>query len=171
MGTSATVALGLGSNAAWGGMDSLALLGRACAMLRPLFRSLALSSVYRTKPMYLERQADFLNMVAAGVPSDGLTPLALLSEIHRIEAALGRDRAREVRNGPRPIDIDVELFGLRSVLDDGLVVPHPRLRERAFVCVPLWEVAPGLAEAAGLPRFDGCADVSLFAPPFDLAGL
>ena len=136
----AFVVLGLGSNRAWNGMDCIALLRATCAALSPLLADMRVSSVYCTKPMYVEAQDDFYNMAACGFVSDALTPHALLAEIHRIEAALGRDRSREIRNGPRSIDIDIELYGDARVESADLQIPHPRLAERAFVLVPLLEL-------------------------------
>ena len=73
-----------------------------------------------------------------------MTPDAMLAACHEIEARLGRDRMREVRWGPRTIDIDLIAFG--DIMRDGphLHLPHPRFAERAFVIVPLHELAPDL---------------------------
>ena len=105
------------------------------------------SGVYRTVPWPGPSdprhvpQDDYLNLVVRAVTS--LEPLALLDEVQLIEEAFGRDRRAEVRWGPRPLDIDVLLFGDRVIDDPRLEVPHPRLGERGFVLVPLLEVAPG----------------------------
>lgn len=140
------VVLGLGSNRAWNGMDCIALLRAACAELSQLFARMRVSSVYRTKPMYVVQQADFYNMAVCGTVASTLTPHRLLAEIHRIEAALGRDRSREVRNGARSIDIDIELYGNERIARVDLVIPHPRLHERAFVLVPVLEILSQTAD-------------------------
>lgn len=139
-GVMAFVVLGLGSNRAWNGNSCIQLLQKACCALKPLLKTMRISSVYCTKPMYVEAQDDFYNMVVCGDVSDALLPHDLLSEIHRIEASLGRDRTTEIRNGPRSIDIDIELFGAERIASPDLQVPHPRLQERAFVLVPMLEI-------------------------------
>lgn len=86
-------------------------------------------------------QDPYLNLVVRGRTT--LTPHALLAETQLLETAFGRDRATEQRWGPRPLDIDLLLVGDAVVDTPDLVVPHPRLTERAFVLVPLLEVWPG----------------------------
>jgi len=71
-----------------------------------------------------------------------LAPGELLAVLQDIEARLGRDRAREVRDGPRPIDLDLLLYGDEEVHEPGLDVPHPRLEERVFVLAPMAQLAP-----------------------------
>jgi len=139
--------LGLGSNKSFASLDSLCLLGRACVLLEPLFSDFRFSSVYRTKPMYVTDQSDFYNMAVSGHTE--LSVHELLSKIHEIEEKLGRDRKSEIRNGPRSIDIDIELFGNEEIhFSDSsdpmknLEIPHPRISERAFVLIPLLEVLP-----------------------------
>lgn len=97
--------------------------------------------------MYVADQDDFYNMAVSGRTE--LSVHELLSKIHEIEAELGRDRKNEIRNGPRSIDIDIELFGNEEIhFSDSsdpmknLEVPHPRIYERAFVLIPLLEVLP-----------------------------
>jgi 2-amino-4-hydroxy-6-hydroxymethyldihydropteridine diphosphokinase len=99
-----------------------------------------LSRVYETRPMYVEDQPAYLN--AVGELETTLGPRALLDELHRIEAALGRDRSREIRMGARTLDLDILLYGTEVMDSPDLVVPHPRLSERAFVLVPLLELWP-----------------------------
>ena len=144
------VVLGLGSNKGWGGKSPLELLEAACRKLSSLLSGFSYSSVYVTEPMYLERQAKFLNMVVSGVVP-GCEPDALLARLHELEAALGRERSRELRNGPRSMDIDIELFGERRVVSETLEIPHPRMRERAFVLVPMMEI---LGESADSKRYE-----------------
>ncbi|MBR1722087.1 MAG: 2-amino-4-hydroxy-6-hydroxymethyldihydropteridine diphosphokinase [Treponema sp.] len=143
--------LGLGSNKSLGALDCRLLLARACVMLKAFFSDFAFSSVYCTKPMYFEHQEDFYNMVVCG--RTFLSPHELLREIHKIEACLGRNREKEIRNGPRTIDIDIELYGNEEIHFlsssnpmENLEVPHPKIAERAFVLVPLLEVLRSNAE-------------------------
>lgn len=100
--------------------------------------------------MYLADQPDFLNLAATG--STELEPLALLDALQAIEAANGRDRARELPKGPRTLDIDLLLFGELVLEEPRLKLPHPGVRERGFVLVPLLELAPDLADPrTGMP--------------------
>lgn len=105
-----------------------------------------ISSVYCTKPMYVEDQEYFYNMVILGTVSDDMDPHRLLQRIHEIEASLGRDRSKELRFGPRSIDIDIEFFGDFEINTEDLQIPHPRLHERAFVLQPLLEILPKTAD-------------------------
>lgn len=142
-----TVVLGLGSNQGFGGCDSLSLLKQAAGRLASVLEAPVYSSVYLTKPMYVENQNDFYNMVMLGTISAEYTPHKLLDYIHRIEADLGRNRGNEIRFGPRSIDIDIEFYGDASVQTDDLEIPHPRLYERAFVLKPLLEILPKCSDA------------------------
>jgi 2-amino-4-hydroxy-6-hydroxymethyldihydropteridine diphosphokinase len=102
------------------------------------------SSIYETEPQDLPHQPWFLNMVAE-VESE-LFPKLLLARIQAIE--LGMGRWREVAKGPRPIDIDILLFGKFVISTRELEVPHPRMSERRFVLEPLAELAPDLCHPA-----------------------
>ena len=82
----------------------------------------------------------FLNAVLLAHTS--LTPHALLDHLLAIEKSLGRDRAGQVANAPRTIDLDLLIFGDMQINDDRLRVPHPRMKERAFVLDPLLEISP-----------------------------
>ncbi len=132
-----TVYLGLGANLG----DREANL---CAARERLEASGVLiercSSLYETEPWGVADQPRFLNAVCQG--RTRLEPLALLAVVKRIERELGRELT--VRYGPRPVDIDILLYGARLIATPELTVPHPHLRERAFVLVPLAEVAPTL---------------------------
>ena len=98
------------------------------------------SSVYETEPWGYTDQPAFLNMVISA--ETDLSPQELLEKLKELEASLGRTPS--FRNGPRLIDLDI-LFFDDLVLDiPGLLIPHPRLQERAFVVVPLAEIAPDL---------------------------
>jgi 2-amino-4-hydroxy-6-hydroxymethyldihydropteridine diphosphokinase len=141
------VVLGLGSNAPWNEIDSVSILRSAVKELSHVLADISWSSVYKTKPMYLTEQEDFYNMVVAGNVGETVTPHSLLDKIHCIEALFGRNRTLETRNGPRPLDIDIERFGNEVLNDEDLVIPHPRMNERAFVLVPLLEILPESADS------------------------
>lgn len=98
----------------------------------------AASSLYRTAPVGLKHQPDFINAVAA--VDTTLTPLALLDALFAIEADFGRSRS--VKNAPRTLDLDLLLYGESRLDEARLTLPHPRMHERAFVLVPLAELAP-----------------------------
>jgi len=128
--------LALGSNLG----DRFANLQAAMAALPPAVRVLARSPVYETPPWGLADQPAFLNMALKG--RTALAPLDLLKHLKRLEIELGRLPA--VRWGPRRIDMDI-LFYDRLILETPeLTLPHPRLHERAFVLVPLADLAPDL---------------------------
>jgi 2-amino-4-hydroxy-6-hydroxymethyldihydropteridine diphosphokinase len=99
---------------------------------------IAVSSLYRTPPWGKTDQPDFLNAVAR--IETALSPRGLLSLCLEEERLL--KRVRRERWGPRTVDIDILLYGDSAVDEDGLTIPHPRLAERAFVLVPLGEIAP-----------------------------
>jgi 2-amino-4-hydroxy-6-hydroxymethyldihydropteridine diphosphokinase len=101
-------------------------------------RVVAVSPVYETVPVGGPPQPDFLNAVVA-VDTE-LPARALLELAHRIEVAA--ERVRSVRWGPRTLDVDVLLVGDERIDEPDLVVPHPRMTERAFVVVPLADLAP-----------------------------
>ena len=138
------VALGLGSNKKFSDLCSEEILGGAIFELSNIVHYVEFSSVYRTKAMYVVDQEDFYNMALVGLLDDGIGARALLEKIHEIEAAFGRDREKEIRFGPRSLDIDIEFFGRKKILEPDLQIPHPRLKERAFVLAPLLEVLDSL---------------------------
>src|SRR3954464_8994877 len=101
---------------------------------------LARSSDYATPPWGEERQAGFIN---ACIQIDtSLDPHALLFTLHKIEHKFGRNRAAETRWGPRTLDLDLIAYDDVTINKPELTLPHPRLFERAFVLVPLAEIAP-----------------------------
>src|SRR6202049_4460744 len=103
-------------------------------------RLLARSADYRTPPWGVADQPPFLNLCIAVATS--LMPHALLARAQAVEQALGRERAKERRWGPRPVDIDLIAYDDLALAEPDLTLPHPRLLERAFVLVPLAEIAP-----------------------------
>ncbi|WP_144616363.1 2-amino-4-hydroxy-6-hydroxymethyldihydropteridine diphosphokinase [Bacillus cereus] len=94
------------------------------------------SSVYETEPVGYTDQSCFLNLVVK--ISTNLSPQELLKVTQRVENALGRKR--EIRWGPRTIDLDILLYNQENIEAENLIVPHPRMFERAFVIVPLLEI-------------------------------
>jgi len=122
--------------------DVRATLGRAVALLceRGDVRLKARSSDYATPPWGICDQPPFVNLCIA-VDTD-LAPHALLARMQAVEQALGRDRATERHWGPRPVDLDLLAYDDVALDDRDLTLPHPRLFERAFVLVPLAEIAP-----------------------------
>lgn len=114
------------------------------------------SSVYRTKAMYVEDQNDFYNMAAIGYVADETNPFVFLKSINRIEAKYGRDRDKEIRFGPRSLDIDIELFGDEKVDDPVLQIPHIRMQERAFVLVPALEILCDSADEIIKEKYKKC---------------
>ena len=134
------VFLSLGSNLG----DRLATIEKAIEALKTAgIRILKQSSVYETEPQDVTTQPWFLNIVVEC--ETNLFPLQLLSATQRIERALGRNRGpHTIAKGPRPIDIDILLFGKAAIETPQLTVPHPRMLERRFVLEPLVEIAPSL---------------------------
>jgi 2-amino-4-hydroxy-6-hydroxymethyldihydropteridine diphosphokinase/dihydroneopterin aldolase len=98
------------------------------------------AAVRETDPVGYLEQGKFLNTVVA--IDTTLSPRELLLAAQRIEEAAGR--VRDIRFGPRTLDIDILLYGSKVIQEDGLIIPHPRMREREFVLVPLIEIAPEL---------------------------
>lgn len=134
------VLLGLGSNLG----DRLDHLRRAVAALAEQDEVTAVSDVYDTDPVGGPDQGRFLNLVVA--LRTARSPHELLGLAQDLEAAAGR--VREVRWGPRPLDVDILWIDGEEVDEADLTVPHPRMHERAFVLVPLADVAPDIASSA-----------------------
>lgn len=114
------------------------------------------SSTYRTVPVGLTEQPDFLNLVAE--VSTDLEPHALLRLCLEVEDGMGRVRGK--RWGPRVIDVDVLLYGDEVVGSEELTIPHPEMLKRAFVLVPLVEIEPGIRMPDGRLAADGLAALS-----------
>ena len=104
-----------------------------------LTRITALSSFYETEPVGPVKQENFLNAVLR--LETPLSPHEILAELQRIETMVFK-RKRSVHWGPRPMDLDILLFGDLVLSEEELTIPHPRLHERGFVLVPLGEIAP-----------------------------
>lgn len=136
--------VGLGANL---GNARAALAAAAAALAElPATRFVGLSALYRTAPID-SSGPDYLNAVAA--LDTGLAPEALLERLQAVENVHGRERP--YRNAPRTLDLDLLLHGDAVRASAQLTVPHPRLHQRAFVLLPLLELAPDLA-APGLGR-------------------
>ena len=131
--------IGLGANHG----DPEAQVRRALLALAglPGTRLVAASSLYRSAPVGYTVQPDFVNAVAQVETRLGAG--ALLRELLATEARFGR--ARQFPNAPRTLDLDLLLYGDRVISEPGLIVPHPRMHERAFVLAPLAEIAPDIA--------------------------
>jgi 2-amino-4-hydroxy-6-hydroxymethyldihydropteridine diphosphokinase len=129
-------AIGLGGNLG----DRRGFIARALAALaaQPGIRLLAVSALYETEPWGKIDQPSFLN-AAARIATE-LPPRRLLKAAIAVERSLGRERGE--RWGPRTIDLDILLYGDRTVEEPGLTIPHPRLTERPFVLAPLADVMP-----------------------------
>ena len=115
----------------------------------PHTRLVKKSSLYRSAPVGYVAQPDFVNAVAqleTGLPAE-----RLLAELQAIELRHGRSRS--FANAPRTLDLDLLLYGAAQLKTATLQVPHPRMRERAFVLKPLLEIAPQLPFS-----LDGCAN-------------
>ena len=133
-----TVYLALGSNLG----ERHEHLREALKRLPPKVELHKVSSVYETAPAGYQDQPDFLNMTCQGATQ--LSPRALLRYVKEIERAIGRQVT--FRNGPRVIDIDILLYDQLCIQENDLVIPHPRMAERAFVLAPLAEIAPDVVE-------------------------
>jgi 2-amino-4-hydroxy-6-hydroxymethyldihydropteridine diphosphokinase len=131
---STPIFLALGSNLG----DRAANLQAAIAALPPAVTVLACSPIYETDPWGYTDQPAFLNQVIQAETQ--LAPLDVLAHLKDIEACLGR--IPTVRYGPRLIDLDILFYGDQIFVTPELTIPHPRLHERAFVLVPLADLAP-----------------------------
>ncbi len=121
----------------------------------PGARLLRLSSLYRSKPVGYAAQPDFINAVAA--LRTRLTPRELLDALLGIELRHGRRRA--FKNAPRTLDLDLLLYDDLCLHEPGLTLPHPRMSERAFVLVPLLEIAPDIGIPGQGPARDFLARI------------
>ncbi len=158
----ATIGLGANLN------DPAAQVEYALAELDrlPGTRLIAHSSLYASAPVGYVDQPDFINAVAQ--VETALAPRALLDALLDIEHRHGRER--KFRNAPRTLDLDLLLYGHAHFHEDALTLPHPRMTERAFVLLPLLEIAPDTVIPGHGPAADwlaSCADqsVSVLPPP------
>jgi 2-amino-4-hydroxy-6-hydroxymethyldihydropteridine diphosphokinase len=115
-------------------------------LISKLGPALKLSSIYETEPWGYLDQPKFINMCA--VFKSSAEPIELLFLVKDIERNLGR--AKSVKWGPRIIDIDILLVGSIRLISESITLPHPRMWERAFVIVPLAEIAPDLMGPGGV---------------------
>lgn len=161
------VYLALGSNLG----DRRGNLAAAIQRLREKVEIHTISSVYETEPVGYLDQPRFLNMVCCGKTE--LAAQELLQEVKTIETAIGRQPS--FRNGPRPIDIDILLYDDVQIEQNNLVVPHPRMQERAFVLVPLAEISPNMIDPVSGRTAQELADglshegVKMLAPTLHIA--
>jgi 2-amino-4-hydroxy-6-hydroxymethyldihydropteridine diphosphokinase len=133
-----TVYIGLGSNLE----HPVSQLERAIARLDeiPRARLTRISSFYETEPEGIKAQPNYVNAVAEMQTTQ--PPKAFFEALCAIEKA--HHRIRLEKGGPRTLDLDLLIFGDLSLTEPDLVVPHPRMHERAFVLIPLYEIAPEL---------------------------
>jgi 2-amino-4-hydroxy-6-hydroxymethyldihydropteridine diphosphokinase len=135
-----TVYIGMGGNlASWAGPPE-ATLATASLWIESMGRVVRRSSLYSTEPVGFADQPRFINAVVE--LETELEASDLLERLLAMEAEFGRDREAGFANGPRTLDLDILLFGNQKISEPGLEVPHPRLAERAFVLIPLNEIAP-----------------------------
>jgi 2-amino-4-hydroxy-6-hydroxymethyldihydropteridine diphosphokinase len=153
-----TAFIGIGANLG----DPVRAVREAIAHLAqlPATRLVRSSSLYRTAP-HEAGGPDYVNAVARVTTS--LEPLALLDALQQLEAQAGRERP--YRNAPRTLDLDVLLYGDEHIDTARLAVPHPRMTERAFVLVPLAEIAPERVAAGQLSAVAGQRIERLALPP------
>jgi len=137
-----TAYIALGSNLASLEGPPESTMAAALLRMRSLGTVLKCSSLYSTTPVGFAEQPRFLNAVIA--LDTELDPQHLLQALLCIEKDYGRDRASGIFNGPRTLDLDILLLGDLHLRKPGLALPHPRLADRAFVLVPLNEIAPAL---------------------------
>lgn len=126
--------IGIGSNVG----DREANCRKAVELLAEAGRVVSSSSLYRTEPVGFQEQDDFIN-AAVAVETDR-SPAGLLQVCQSIEDRLGRKR--DIRWGPRTVDLDILLYAGQIVSQPGLAIPHPRMAQRKFVLAPLVEIAP-----------------------------
>ena len=136
----AEVFIGIGSNLG----DRLANLNNAVGLLAQECEIKQISSIFETEPEGYEPQPDFLNCVVRG--ETGLRPLELLDELKSIEKMMGRTAS--FSNAPRPIDLDILFYRDEIIKAKELEIPHPRLQDRAFVLVPMVQMAPQFTHPA-----------------------
>jgi 2-amino-4-hydroxy-6-hydroxymethyldihydropteridine diphosphokinase len=135
-----TAYIGLGGNLPSTAGPPEATLTAAARRLSAMGRVTARSRLYSTEPVGFADQPRFVNAVVA--LETALTPRELLDALLKTEREFGRDRSAGIANGPRTLDLDLLLYGGEIIDEPELEIPHPRLAERAFVLIPLNEIAP-----------------------------
>jgi len=150
------ILLGLGSNRSFNGLTPIELLSCAGKELSLLMSNIKFSSVYKTPAMYVTDQEDFYNAAVSGWVGADADAFDFLNKIHEIEKKYGRNRSKEVRFGPRSIDIDIELFGDEVIKTEELQIPHIRMEERAFVLIPSIEVLTNSADELVREKYIKC---------------
>jgi len=161
--------LGLGSNRSYNGLSCEEILSSAIGELQKTLMDLRCSPLYKTAPLHVTDQSPFYNAAVSGYFVADTKDVSIVSnsQIHKetskevrellaitqaIEAMYGRDRSIERRWGERSLDIDILLFGDVVISDNGLIIPHPRLTERAFALRPLVDLLPHAVEpGTGIP--------------------
>ena len=153
-----TFYIGLGSNLSGSMGDPQQQIQTALEKIsdHPEIHELNTSSFYRTSPVGPQDQPEFINAVAQAKTS--LTPLALLDYLQKIENEHGRERKEHW--GARTLDLDILIFGQQRIHNTRLIIPHPRIEERAFVLVPLIELEPNFCSASGKSTADLLAKCS-----------
>ncbi len=153
-----SVYLSLGSNKCYTyenvELSPHALLLKAYERLCGIFDNISVSSLYITKPMYIDEQENFYNIVIQGIYNKSAEEL--LDYTQNIESDFGRNRKLEIKNGPRSLDIDIILFSDCVISTDRLAVPHPKMSERAFVLVPLLEILSNNADKVNRDYYKEC---------------
>jgi 2-amino-4-hydroxy-6-hydroxymethyldihydropteridine diphosphokinase len=136
--------IGLGANLPSSAGQPETTLAAAAKCLAEFGPIVSRSSLYSTEPVGFADQPRFLNAVVALDTSR--QPRQLLDALLATEHEFGRDRSLGVANGPRTLDLDILLYGNLILSEPGLEIPHPRLAQRAFVLIPLGEIAPDAVE-------------------------
>lgn len=129
------VAVGLGGNVG----DTTSIFRSAVSSLSTFLTAIRCSPLYQTDPIGGPSQPQFLNAVVLGTTT--LSARSLLERLQELELRAGRQELR-IRNGPRPLDLDLLLYGKESTRSNGLIVPHPRIALRRFVLAPLADLIP-----------------------------
>lgn len=140
MNYSETLILGLGANRAGPIGPPEATLQWATEQLREFFGPMTVSPVFYTAPQHRSDQPWYYNQVVAGTTDRG--PRRVLRILNHLESVAGRDRSHEVRFGSRTLDLDILMYGNLQVSSTDLVIPHPRMHQRAFVLEPLFHIVP-----------------------------
>ncbi len=162
-GSVAIAYIGLGGNLPSPAGPPATTLAAAVRRLGAIGRVTARSRLYSTEPVGLADQPRFANAVAALETAIGSRDL--LDALLAIEREFGRDRRAGIANGPRTLDLDLLLYGNEVVQEPGLEIPHPRLAERAFVLIPLSEIAPEARDPRTGATVAQCLQRLLFACP------